>query len=473
MQSPETEDDSDPKDFGIEMTEIGGEIFNNSNEFLSDIDEEDEILFEDSNKVKNSSLDQQVGVDNSKNDSDNELTASKETPEKLFSTCTSDSDSNLELKELLDVSNVSRKQQGIEKKITSISLPETDTSRPRMSNDKFGGIESLAKPKYKPQRRRATQGAPQDSRHFHHSNCRLSLKLYNFLDDEECHAIWKPDSGNETEPVQRKFSSSTVHGPGTPSDLRQKQKQLLERVNVAQEVAKDQNIALVQKDVSHIVKQRSLRLSSRYVSSRMSKKLQQKNGPRGRSTSSEGNAQDVPSLAGINSPSLKQKSSVTSLSCVHFEMLPANAIHSNSRKKPLLSEVNKSQSEYICSSESKSSRTAKKGALKTCNSYPVMDTRSPQDNTSGVKMRERQDSAKTNYFVSKKTDSSAQMQSSAVNKDCNNVLEFVPGENADCSEAAVPVHESIVAGNTSSNNSTSSGHDKGTVHTGSVLTTQL
>jgi len=79
----------------------------------------------------------------------------------------------------------------------------------------------------------------------------------------------------------------------------------------------------------------------------MSKKLQQKNGSRRRSTSSEGNAQNVPSLAGTNSPSLKQKvisslvnktveskkSSVTSLSSIHSEMLPANMIHLNSRKK--------------------------------------------------------------------------------------------------------------------------------------------
>ena len=397
------------------MTEIGGEICSYSNEILSDIDEEDEIFFEDSDDVENSSLDKKVDIDNSTNNSDNELT-SKEIPEKLFSTCTSDSDSNLELKELLDVSNVSRERQGIEKKITSTSLPETDSSRSvseRISNDKFGGIESPAKPKYKPQRRRTTQATPQDFRHFHPSNRRLSLGLYNFLDDdEECHTIWKPDSGNETEPVQRKFSSSSVHSSGTPSDLRQKQKQLLERVNVAREVAKDQNIALVQKDASHIVKRCSLQLSSRYVSSQMSKNLQ-KNGPRRRSTTSEDNAQDVPSLAGTNSPSLKQKvisslvnktvesrkSSVTSLSSVH--------------------------------------------------------------------------SAKTNYFVSKKTDSSAQMQSSAENKDCNNVLEFLPDENADCLEAAVPVHESVVAGKTSSNNSTSSGHNKGIVHTGSVLTSQL
>ena len=217
-------------------------------------------MFEDSDKVENSSLDQQVITDNSRNDSDNELT-SKETPEKLFSNCTSDSDLNLKLKELLDVSNVSQKQQGIEK-ISSISLSKTGSSKSvsgRISSDKFGGIESLANPKCKMQRRRRTQGAPQSSGHFHHSNHRLSLGLYDFPDDdEECHTIWKPDSGNETELVQRKFSFSTVHGPGTPSDLRQKQKQLLERVNIAREVAKDQNVALVQKDVSHIVKQHCL-----------------------------------------------------------------------------------------------------------------------------------------------------------------------------------------------------------------------
>jgi len=101
-----------------------------------------------------------------------------------------------------------------------------------------------------------------------------------------------------------------------------------------------------------------------------------------------------------------------------------------------------------------------------------MDTKPSLD--SCVKMREKQDSAKTEYFVPKKTDSSAQMQSSAENKDCNNVLEFMLGENADRPEVAAPVHESvIVADNTSNNNSTSCGHDKGTVHTGSVLTSHL
>ena len=525
MESQETEDDSDPKDFGIEMTEIGGEIFSNSNEFLSDIDEDDEILFEDSDEVENSSLDQQVITDNSKNDSDNvsireqysklSLPTAKETPEKLFSTCASDSDTNLKLAELLEVSNVSWKQQGIEKKISSISLPEgNSSSRPkqlvlgRKSNGTFGEIESLAKPQCKLQRRSTTHGVLQSSKHVHHSNRRSSLGLYNFLDDDECHTIWMPD--NETtssEPVQRKLStpstktgidssvlkpmtwghhemaaSSAMHGPGTPSDLRQKQKQLLERVDVAREFAKDQNITLVQQDVSHIVKRRSLRLSSRYVSFRMSKKRQRKNSEMGQSTSCEDNTQDVPSLAGPNNPSSKQKvisplvnktvgSKMSPGTSLGSKMLPANLIHLNNRKKPLLSEVNKSQSEYTLLS--KSSQTAKKGALKACNSYTVIDTKPSLDKTGGVKRRERQDSAKTKYFVSKKIDSCAQMQSSAESKNCNNVLEFVPGENADCSEAAALVHESVVAGKTSSNNSTSSGHDKGTVHTGSALTSHF
>ena len=99
-----------------------------------------------------------------------------------------------------------------------------------------------------------------------------------------------------------------------------------------------------------------------------------------------------------------------------------------------------------------------------------MDTKSSLD--SCVKRREKQDSPKTEYFVPKKTDSSAQMQSSAENKDCNNAFEL-PGENADRPEAAAPVHESVVVDNTSNNNSTSYGHDKGTVHTGSVLTSYL
>ena len=46
------------------------------------------------------------------------------------------------------------------------------------------------------------------------------------------------------------------------------------RVNVAHEVCKDQNIKLVQPEVSQNVKQRALRLASRYVSFRISKKPQ-------------------------------------------------------------------------------------------------------------------------------------------------------------------------------------------------------
>ena len=77
---------------------------------------------------------------------------------------------------------------------------------------------------------------------------------------------WDQLNGNHLSPISK--SSPTI----TFSDFRLRQQQLLERVNIACEVAKDQNNTLYLPEVSEDDKKHRLKLASRYVSYKINKK---------------------------------------------------------------------------------------------------------------------------------------------------------------------------------------------------------
>ena len=127
-----------------------------------------------------------------------------------------------------------------------------------------------------------------------------------FLNDNEDHVIWKPDKSphnvtTTSDPIKKKVSTSTMtpgidYGVGqskswdhpdgadgispisedspltTFSDFRLRQQQLLQRVTIAREVGKNQNNKLYMPEMSEEDKKRTLKLASRYVSYRLSKK---------------------------------------------------------------------------------------------------------------------------------------------------------------------------------------------------------
>ena len=499
------------------MTKIGSEVFSNSDEFLSDIDEDDEFSSEDSKKTSVERQVQEVSIDNNKNNSESShsvkeqrsnlsLPIVNEMSQKSLSSYNhneNESESNF-FEELLNYSAKFQNEQdknhkSVEKQTSSISLPETDNpSKSKQLSTPMGRFGSTAKPQCKLKRRSTTHGAPQWPKELHHLQHKPCL-LSNFLDDDESHVIWKPDTPHETTSSSKKKSStwamesgtnpnlfkpftwgeqheiaasSATGSPGTPVDLRQKQKQLLERVNIAREVAKDQKSKLIQPEVAQEVKQHALRLSSRYVSFRMSKKRQHKDGVVLQPTGCETNTQNQSSLAGSTKQlSQKQKdmspvadkaeesmtSPMTSLSSIHSEMLSTN-YHTNDQgihKISQLGEVYKSQSEYTLSSDSKGSPPTKISSLKPCTSYTPINIKQLRDDTSKT---ERRKSVKKEYSVFETIDSVSNSTS---------VSKVAPVEYKDCSDdlETATRYESAVttlSGNTSnnSNNSTSGSSDE-------------
>ena len=124
-----------------------------------------------------------------------------------------------------------------------------------------------------------------------------------FLNDNEDHVIWKPEKSphnvtSTSDPIKKKTSTSTMtpatdYGVGQSkscpdgdgispisenspvtafSDFRLRQQQLLQRVTIAREVGKNQNNKLYMPEMSEEDKKRTLKLASRYVSYRLSKK---------------------------------------------------------------------------------------------------------------------------------------------------------------------------------------------------------
>ena len=110
-----------------------------------------------------------------------------------------------------------------------------------------------------------------------------------FLNDNEDHVIWKPDRSllnkrlsiipsRDSDCTKSKpqnddgISQTSEIPPPSFNDFRLRQQQLLERVNVAREVTKDQNSDLYQPEISQEDKKKTLRLASQYVSYRISQK---------------------------------------------------------------------------------------------------------------------------------------------------------------------------------------------------------
>ena len=110
-----------------------------------------------------------------------------------------------------------------------------------------------------------------------------------FLNDNEDHVIWKPERSvlnkrlsiipsRDSEGTKSKLqnddgiSQTSEIPPLSFNDFRLRQQQLLERVNVAREVTKDQNSDLCQPEMSQEDKKMTLKLASQYVSYRISQK---------------------------------------------------------------------------------------------------------------------------------------------------------------------------------------------------------
>jgi len=455
--------DDEHRRYDLQMTEIGNEAFSESDEFLSDIEAEDELYFENPHdielEINKTSLD--TVVQGASNDLDKSGSGSigstkkqnraslptvdemSEEPLPTYSYVTSKNESNARLERILDPSDPQPyklnafEQEGIQKQKSSSSLPETGDAarvnpfiRGRSSIEMMRPSATACKPEHK-MRRRSTKhdvsiGAarPKDL----HLLRRTSRFHSKFLDDE-FHIIWKPDTPNITtasEPIQKKPSTSTMlpatdpglpkstsydhqdgnaTSPGSdttsptgPADLRLRQKKLLERVNVAREVAKDQNIKLVQPELSNQDKRRTLQLASRVVSYRISKKPRRLDDVVLHAMGSAVDSHKQPSPQDSDQPlSPKQKwqkavllsankqqdmkrPSMASIASSHSEIQPVSIRTIGQRmnkmsKKPFLGSVPQSQSDYNLSALSKSSPPNKRSMLKSRTTYATMNSR--------------------------------------------------------------------------------------------------
>ena len=491
LESPtETENESEQTVSDIQMTEIGSATNSDQDEYYSDIDEDDEIYFDDIELENTAPLvaqGQQFNGNNKTNTSTS-IIFSKQQHSKLslptveeeepYPTTTYNNGSDLQLEKLQDYSIGSQGRQDtnhelFKKQASSFSLPETGNSsnlellvRGKPSTDR---TEAGSKTHHKLQRRSTRQRfsrKPKDL-HLQHRTSRFQSK---FLNDDEFHVIWKPDTPNVTttrlsDSMQKNLSTSTTvpkidpslpkstswsqqcetvspavisttSTPSTPADLRFRQKQLLERVNVAREVSKDQNIKLIQPEVSQNVKQRALRLASRYVSFRISKKPQnmadvvlqaQKQSLLANSDQPLNPKQKWQRaiLLSANKTKVMKNPSETSLSSSYSEIQPIS-IHtigqrmSRMSKNPYHSEFPMSQSDYTLSSKSKDYSSTKKSVLKTCASCTLMNTKPVLEDATELENDCFETTAKF----------STAANSSVENKNSTNILEVTDGSSA-------------------------------------------
>jgi len=449
--------DCEQHSYDIQMTEFGNEPISDSDELISDIEPDDELYFENPHDIENeinrtpldevvldasndTNLNSSISMKKKNRSSLPTVDETSEEPLPTYSFVTHNLDlneSHAKLEKMLDPSappSYERKKsssdlEGIQRKKSAESLPETGDAR-RGVNPFVRGRSSIemhtsaagSKPAHQIKRRSTkhdfgSSGGPRPrDLHLQRRTSRFQSK---FLNDDEFHMIWKPESQNLTtasEPIQKKPSTSTmlpvtdpaipkstswdhqdgnVTSPGSatsptgaPADLRQRQRQLLERVNVAREVAKDQNVKLVQPELSQDDKRRTLQLASKYVSYRISKQ------PRGlddvvlhaMGSAAEARKQSLCEdsskplspkekwqkalLLSANKKSEMKRPSMTSLASNHSEMQPVS-IHTIGQrmnkmsKKPFLGSVPQSQSDYNLSALSKCSPPSKRGTLKS------------------------------------------------------------------------------------------------------------
>ena len=445
------DDDSENPRNDIPMTEFE-ESMSDSDEFLSDNEGYDELYFESPHDIESritktplDTVEEEAGIDPNRissgsikkqNRSTLPTLEEEEKPEEPLVTSNTDlNESHARLDRMLDPSTPpsfvkhDKDQESTQKQISSSSMPETgDTSKVnrlvkgRSSIEMFHSAATASKAEHKIKRRHTkhdfNSGArkPKDLRH----TSRFKSK---FLNDNEVHVIWKPDTSNVTtasEKTQRKTSTSTmlsatdpanatswdqqeinaVSGSTSPpkasDDLWLRQKQLQERVNIAREVAKNQYNTLVQPAVSQDEKRRILQLASKYVSYQISKKPKRLDDVVLHAMGSAADSTTQSSLEDSDEPlSPKQKwrkavllsahnrkvnkSSMTSKASSQSKVRPVS-IHrigqrmSRNSKKPFLGSVPQSKSDHNLTGLSKSSPPNKKGVLKSRATYATMNT---------------------------------------------------------------------------------------------------
>ena len=445
------DDDSENPRNDIPMTEFE-ESMSDSDEFLSDNEGYDELYFESPHDIESQiakipldTVAEEAGIDPNRissgsikkqNRSTLPTLEEEEKPEEPLVTSNTDlNESHARLDRMLDPSTPpsfvkhDKDQESTQRQISSSSIPETgDTSKVnrlvkgRSSIEMFHSAATAIKPEHKIKRRHTkhdfNSGArkPKD---LHH----MSRFKSKFLNDNEVHVIWKPDTSNITtasETIQRKTSASTmlsatdpanttswdqqernaVSGSTSPpkgsDDLWLRQKQLQERVNIAREVAKNQYNTLVQPAVSQDEKRRILQLASKYVSYQISKKPKRLDDVVLHAMGSAADSTKQSSLEDSDEPlSPKQKwrkavllsannrkvngSSMTSKASSQSKLRPVS-VHrigqrmSRKSKKPFLGSVPQSKSDHNLTGLSKSSPPNKKGALKSRATYATMNT---------------------------------------------------------------------------------------------------
>jgi len=477
---PFNSDDEHPG-YDIQMVELVNEALTDSDElFLSDIEEKNERFFENPHEIEleinKTSLTQGASNDLDNSGSGSISSALKqnrsslptvdemsEEPLPTYSFITKN-ESHAQLERILDQSDLPSYKEGVQKQKSSSSLPETGDAarvnpfvRGRSSIEIVRPSATASKPDHK-MRRRSTKhdfsaGAsrPKDL----HLARRTSRFQSKFLNDNEYHMIWKPDTPNATttsEPIHKKPSTSTmlpatdpglpkstswdqqdenVTSPGSegtsptgPADLRLRQKQLLERVNVAREVAKDQNIKLVQPELSNQDKRRTLQLASKVVSYRISKKPRRLDDVvlHAMGSAADSRKQSLPHdsdqplspkekwqkalLLSTNKQKDMKRPSMTSLASSHSEIQPVSIRTIGQRmnkmnKKSFLGSVSQSQSDYNLSALSKSSPPNKRGTLKSRATYATMNSRTMLEDVAEVQNEpDKQTSVKNKGYIS-------------------------------------------------------------------------
>ena len=471
--------DNERHGYDIQMTAIGEEALSDSDEFLSDIEGDEDMFFENphdiESQINQTPLDTVVqGASNNPNKSNSgSINSNKkqnrsslatveemsEEPLPTYSYVTSNMDlneSHARLERMLDPSSPppsyekrNGNQEGVQKQTSSSSLPETgDASKVkpfvkgRSSIEMFRSAATASKPEHKMKRRSTKHDFSSGSQRPRelHLQRRTSRFHSKFLNDNEFHVIWKPDTPNVTtasEPIQKKPSTSTmlpatdpgmpkstswdqqdgnVTSPGSglasptgaPGDLWLRQKQLQERVNIAREVSKDQNLKLVQSEISQDEKRRTLQLASRYVSYRISKKPRRLDDVVLHAMGSAADSSKQSLLEDSDEPlSPKQKwqkavlltankrqqdmkrPSMTSIASSHSEIQPISIRTIGQRmnkmnKKPLIGSVSQSQSDYNLSALSKCSPPNKRSTLKSRTTYTMMNTRAQLEDVAEV-----------------------------------------------------------------------------------------
>jgi len=307
------DDHSEPPTFDILVTETGKEAVNYSDVFLKTTKGCDDANPHDIElKIRKMSLDEVIDEASnhpspSRNKKPNRSTSlptvREEMTEELLptdSSFTNNMDLNLDASVPPIYEKENSEQESAQKRNNSSSLPETgDTVKlhPLMkgmsSIEKYSSGATASKPDCHNRTRTTSLGSSSGAQDAHHLR-RPSL----FLNDDELHIIWKPDATKTrtasvpmleipstftmlpaTDPGlpksnqrKRNSESGSISSTGVPEDLWLRQKQLQERVSIAREVAKDQNITLVKPEVSQDEKRNVLQFASKIVSYHISKK---------------------------------------------------------------------------------------------------------------------------------------------------------------------------------------------------------